>query len=144
VNLSLAFDFRFCHQGPLCADETLEWHSIIQISFLTAIDRRAAIKPSLLPAPMKLARPRSAVFAHGFARGSPNQPVAPTFIVLCIEEPETGLHPSIQKELLKQLLEWLEAFTLPVQCFVTTHSKKAESATLFRNSFFARILFMPF
>jgi AAA domain, putative AbiEii toxin, Type IV TA system len=54
--------------------------------------------------------------------------VKPAFILLCIEEPETGLHPSIQKDLLRHLLEWLTEFSLPVQCLITTHSPFIVSA----------------
>jgi predicted ATP-dependent endonuclease of OLD family len=41
------------------------------------------------------------------------------FTVLCLEEPETGLHPAIQKTFLKYLKLWLGEFKEPVQCFIT-------------------------
>jgi ABC-type branched-subunit amino acid transport system ATPase component len=47
---------------------------------------------------------------------------------LCFEEPEIGLHPSVQKEFLKYLLTWLNKFETPVQCFITTHSPYIVSA----------------
>ncbi len=42
--------------------------------------------------------------------------------IFCIEEPEIGLHPSVQKKFLHRLKVMLAQFNVPVQCFIATHS----------------------
>jgi ABC-type branched-subunit amino acid transport system ATPase component len=42
--------------------------------------------------------------------------------LLCIEEPENGLHPSVQKKFLQRLKMMLSKSDVPVQCFISTHS----------------------
>jgi AAA ATPase domain len=69
-----------------------------------------------------LARMRSEIDKAAAVQSSSVNADQSRLTLLCIEEPETGLHPGLQKLLLKDLSLWLDQFKNPVQCFITTHS----------------------